>query len=98
MTFKTAVWQDPATEQYCARIFPEAPGIDLGAWGLTSDLQPVDVTASTIHGLGHGIEVELNRIFPDFPMKKFEPTWLGRLDRGADVRAELEAKLAAVAA
>ena len=98
MTFKTAVWRDAESETYCARIFPEAPGIDLGAWGLTSDLQPIDVTASSIHGLGHGIEVELNRIIPDFPMTKFQPTWIGTQPRGADIRAELEAKLAAVAA
>ena len=98
MTFKTAVWIDPETETYCARIFPEAPGIDLGAWGLTADLAPIDVCASTIHGLGHGIEVELNRIVPDFPMTKFDPIFLGRQGRGADVRAALEAKLAEVAA
>lgn len=98
MTFKTAVWIDPETEHYCARIFPEAPGIDLGAWGLTADLAPIDVSATTIHGLGHGCEVELNRIVPGFAMSMFTPVFLGRQERGADIRAALEAKIAAVAA
>jgi len=99
MTFKTAVWRDPATENYCARIFPEVDGINLAAWGLTAqDVQPIDLEASGIHKLGQLCEAELHAISPDFPMTKFEPVFLGVLARGADVRAALEIKLAAIAA
>ena len=99
MTFKTAVWIDPETEHYRARIFPEVDGINLAAWGLTADeVRPIDLEATGIHKLGQLCEAELERIAEDFPMKKFEPVFLVVLARGADVRAALESKLAAVAA
>lgn len=95
MTFKTAVWLDPATEQFCARIFPDTAGIDLAAWGL-AEPEPIDVAASGIQLLGFAIEDALHR--SGLPTSRFEPIWLGAQPRGADIRAELEAKLAAVAA
>ena len=99
MTFKTAVWIDPATEHYCARIFPEIDGINLAAWGLTAEnVQPIDIAASSVRLLGELCEAQLEAISPDFPMTKFEPVFLGVLARGADVRAELTARLAAIAA
>jgi len=99
LTFKTAVWIDPETENYCARIFPEVDGINLAAWGLTADeVKPIDVTASSIFKLGELCEAQLEAIAKDFPMSKFEPVFLGPLARGVDVRAALTEKLAAVAA
>ena len=99
MRFATAVWIDPQTEHYCARIFVEVEGINLAAWGLTANsLQPIDIAASSIRLLGQLVESELEKISTDFPMKKFEPVFLGVLARGTDVRAALTEKLAAVAA
>lgn len=95
MTFKTAVWLDPATESFCARIFPDTGGIKLAEWGI-SEPEPIDITASGIHLLGFAIEEALHRA--GIPDSRFDPVWLGAQPRGADIRAELETKLAAVAA
>ena len=102
MTFRTAVWIDPETEHYRARIFPEVDGINLAAWGLTAaDVEPIDLERSALtgpHGLGFAIEEALEAISPDFPITRFAPIFLGAVARGADIRAELTAKLAAIAA
>ena len=98
MKFQTAVWLDAATEQWCARIFPSFEGIDLAAWGLSGDVEPIDVASSSVRLLGHVIEGKLNELVPDFPMAKFEPVFLGKQPHGADIRALLESKLAAIAA
>lgn len=102
MTFKTAVWVDPETEHYCARIFPETEGIDLAAWGLTADeVQPIDLSHSRLHGpdsLGPMIEEAMFRIAPDYPREKNLLVFIGYQQRGADVRAALNSKLAEVAA
>ena len=95
MTFKTAVWLDPATEQFCARIFPDTAGIDLAAWGIDGP-EPIEVVSSSIRLLGVAIEAALTEA--NLPTSRFEPIWLGAQPRGADIRAELESKLAAVAA
>jgi hypothetical protein len=101
LTFKTAVWQDEATEQFHARIFVEVEGIDLQAWGLMSDyVRPIDLSAPGLrgpNGLGQMCEAALQLISPDFPMTKFKPQFLGRLTRNAPIAALLEAKLAQVA-
>lgn len=99
MNFKTAVWLDEETESWHARIYPEAVGIDLAAWGFTStELEPIDIEAASIHDLGQLCEAKLQRISPDFPMSKFNPQFIGKLNRSADIRALLDIKLAAVAA
>lgn len=97
MTFKTAVWIDAETEYWCARIFPDFGGIDLAAWGVT-EVQPIDIVSTGIRLLGHVIEDKLETLVPDFPMSKFEPVFLGKLRADTDVRALLDAKLAAQAA
>jgi hypothetical protein len=99
LTFKTAVWIDPETENYRATIFPEIDGINLAAWGLTAkDVEPISLEASSIFKLGQLCEERLGAIAKDFPMSKFEPIFLGPLARGIDVRAALTEKLAAIAA
>lgn len=102
MKFQTAVWIDPETEDWLARIYPEVEGINLAAWGLTAEqVKPIDLRATALtgpHGLGQMIEERLEAIAHDFPMSKFEPIFLGPLARGADVRAALTEKLAAIAA
>lgn len=100
MNFKTAVWRDPATEQYFARIFPEPALDNLAAWGLSAnDVQPVTLQRTSLrgpHGLGVAITDELARL--GLLDAKFKPVFLGDQPHDADVRALLESKLAAIAA
>ena len=99
LEYKAAIWRDAESETWFCRIYPEADAERLAAWGLTASLEPVTVSAPGLrgpYGLGQVIAEKLNEL--GLAVAKFEPCNLGNLPAGADVRAELEAKLAAVAA
>lgn len=97
MDFKTAIWRDPATEDWFARIFPEADAERLATWGLTAtNFEPVTVKARALtgpHGLGYLVGLKLSEL--GLSVDKFSPINLGNQESSADIRALM---LAAVAA